>query len=108
MASVLPMTSFPGVTSAEFVAGSGSIKLTGDDTKKTTADGKVYWFRKAVNVEATCTAKGDLSSVGAGTGTPHLEAEISAGGQTFMGLTSAEYSDNEDTTAITCIGRITA
>jgi hypothetical protein len=42
------------------------------------------------------------------TGTPHLEAEITAGGQTFMGLTTAEYSDDKETTTINCKGRITA
>lgn len=107
MASVLPIDSFPGVAASAFVAGSGTIKLDGDDQKVVTADGKVYWYRKAINVEATCEAKGDLSSLGAGTGTPHLEAEISAGGQTFQGLTSAEYNDDKETTTITCKGRKT-
>jgi hypothetical protein len=108
MASVLPIDSFPGVAASAFVAGSGSLKLDGDDSKVVTADGKVYQFRKAVNVEASCEAKGDFSSLGAGTGTPHLEAEITAGGQTFMGLTTAEYSDDKETTTINCKGRITA
>jgi hypothetical protein len=110
MASVLPFDnavfgSTP-VSASEFVHGSGSITLKGEDTNTTTADGRIHNDRIAENFEASCELRGDKTSLDspAGTGEPIV---FKAGTGTVLsgnGIVSAEYSKEKNTTSLSING----
>ncbi|MDD5484065.1 MAG: hypothetical protein PHP98_10545 [Kiritimatiellae bacterium] len=100
--------SFGGVAveADEFVHGSGSLTLKGEDTASTTADGRIHNDRLAVNFEGSCELYGDRrdldSPAGAGQAVVfnYGETPIHSG----AGIVSAEYSKEKNTTSISVAG----
>lgn len=110
MASKLPFdnASFGGVAveADEFVHGSGSITLKGEDTAATTADGRIHNDRLAVNFEANCELYGDRSDLNSPVGLS--QAIVFNSGETQIhsgnGIVAAEYSKDKNTTSVSVAG----
>ena len=45
---------------ADFVYGSGTLNLTGQDSAVTTADGQIHNYRSSLTPEASCEVRGDV------------------------------------------------
>ena len=110
MASVLPFDNavLGGVEvgADEFVHGSGSINLKGEDSAVTTADGRIHNDRLAENFEGSCELYGDRtdlnSPIGAGQAVVFKAgtSEILSG----TGIVTAEYSKEKNTTNVSIAG----
>lgn len=106
----------------DFIYGTGSLTLTGQDSAVTTADGMVHNYRAALTPSATCEFRGDarLKETGAPaswdaaawpelSGTVKLEYVASRGGaattvRTFQGLVAAEYDSSQNKTTVNITG----
>ena len=110
MASVLPFDNavFGGVAvgADEFVHGSGSITLKGEDSAVTCADGRIHNDRIAENFEASCELYGDRTDLNSPLGAGQAvvfnagESEVLDG----VGIVSAEYSTEKKTTSLSIAG----
>jgi hypothetical protein len=110
MASVLPFDNadFGGaaVDADEFVHGSGSINLKGEDSNVTTADGRIHNDRIAENFEGSCELYGDRTDLDSPLGASQAVI-FKAGIDTVYsgnGIVSAEYSKEKNTTSISVAG----
>jgi hypothetical protein len=127
MACVLPFNqiSIDGVVVAspsDFIYGSGSLTLSGQDSAITTADGQIHNYRAALTPSARCEFRGDARSKDTGapaswdgqtwpclSGTVKLEyiakrGEAATVVRTFAGLVSCEYDSNQNKTSANITG----
>ena len=110
MSSVLPFDNaiFGGVEvpADEFVHGSGSITLKGEDSAVTTADNRIHNDRIAENFDGACELYGDRTDLDSPAGVGEA-AVFKAGIDTVLsgtGIVSAEYSKDKNTTSISITG----
>lgn len=110
MSSVLPFDNASlgavDVPADEFVHGSGSITLKGEDSAVTTADGRIHNDRIAENFEGACELYGDRTDLDSPAGVG-AAAVFKAGATTILsgvGIVSAEYSKDKNTTSISITG----
>lgn len=107
---------------ADFIYGSGSLTLTGQDSAVTTADGQIHNYRAALTPSARCEFRGDARKKDTGapetwtgqtwptlSGTVKLEYVASRGAnattvRTFSGLVSCEYDSSQNKTSATITG----
>ena len=110
MASKLPFDNaeFGGVPvgKEEFVHGSGSVTLKGEDTAVTTADNRIHNDRIAENFEGSCELYGDRTDLDSPAGTGQDVAFKNGTGVIYSGtgIVSAEYSKEKNTTSISVAG----
>ena len=110
MASVLPFDNAvigsQTIPASEFVSGSGSITLKGEDTATTTSDGRIHNDRVAVNSDSSFELYGDHTDLDSGTGLGDSVVYKNGSTEVFSGtgLVSAEYSKEKHTTSISISG----
>lgn len=123
MATVLPFNKITigGTLVAgpdDFIYGTGNLKLKGEDTAVTTADGKIHNYRSALSPEATVEVRGNkcAKSTGqtekwptaGGTIVLALASSLSDASPTevasFSGIISAEYDGEQNKTTLTIKG----
>ena len=110
MASKLPFDNaeFGGVAvgTDEFVHGSGSLTLKGEDTAVTTADNRIHNDRIAENFEGSCELYGDRTDLDSPAGTGQDVAFKNGAGVIYSGtgIVSAEYSKEKNTTSLSIAG----
>lgn len=101
MASVLPFNSATldegAVASSDFVYGSGSLEITGDDIVTTTGDNTVHHDRKTRSFAASMELYGDQRSLNTPAG---ASVEQTIAGETFNGIVTATYDDDAKTTSV--------
>ena len=105
----------------DFIYGSGSLSLKGDDSAVTTADGRIHNFRNALTPEASCEVRGDKRSVGTAypdgdaASWPELAKSVTLAHvdsrdgtetevKTFSAIVAAEYDTRENKTSLTLKG----
>ena len=110
MSSVLPFDNAvfdeDVVEEDEFVHGSGSITLKGEDSAVTTADNRIHNDRLAENFEGSCELYGDRTDLDSAAGTGKAVV-FKAADNTILsgtGIVSAEYSKEKNTTSISITG----
>lgn len=107
---------------ADFVYGTGTLNLKGEDQAVTTADGAIHNYRSALTPDASCELRGDkrLSATGAPStwlgktwpsvaGAVKLEYVASRGAaaetvKEFTGILSAEFDSSTNKTSVNITG----
>lgn len=90
----------------EFVSGSGSVTLSGEDSNVTTADSRIHNDRLVSHWEGSFEVYGDRTDLDSGAGLGNAVAlflddtEIHSG----TGIVTAEYNDENKTTSISING----
>lgn len=125
MASVFPFNyiAVGGVKVAgpeDFIYGSGTITMTGEDSANTTADGLIHNFRSALTPSAVAELKGDKRSVDTGHPEDDQPWPVMAGTillglveerddepvevKSFDGIISVEYDSDTNRSSLTMTG----
>ncbi len=107
---------------SDFIYGTGTLQLTGQDSAVTTADGRIHNYRSALTPSASCEFKGDARQKDTGapaswdgqtwpslSGVVKLEYVASRGAspvtiRQFPGLVSCEYDSGQNKTSASISG----
>lgn len=104
----------------DFIYGSGTLNLTGEDSSNTTADGLIHHYRSALTPSATAELRGNKVSVDTGhpgddQPWPVLSGSLTVGLveargdepivlKTFEGIIGGEYDSDTNRTSINITG----
>lgn len=90
-------------TTAQFVAGSGSITETGNDFAQTTADGRIHNVRQSINSRASFQLYGDYAyevNTAVGLGETVTLKRSSTTVKTGTAIATGRYDKSNDTTQV--------